>query len=230
MKIKNPLTALPKFSVFLWTFSMISVVLSFALSSFGDYLTFISSAVGVTALIFIANGMVLGQILTIIFATLYGIVSIIFGYWGEALTYLGMSLPAATAATISWVKNPYKDTGIVKIRRMSTRKTVIMFLLSIPVTVIFYFALGALSTPNLVFSTLSVTTSFIAAYLSFMRSPFFALAYVLNDIVLVVLWALASAEDISYLPMVTCFTMFLFNDTYSFINWKKMQQRQLSKT
>ena len=77
-----------------------------------------------------------------------------------------------------------------------------MCVLGIVTTLVFYFILSAFDTPNLLFSTLSVTTSFMAAYLTFLRSPYYGVGYGLNDIVLIILWILASIEDISYLPMV----------------------------
>ena len=40
------------------------------------------------------------------------------------------------------------------------------------------------NTTNLIPSTISVTISFLAVYLTFRRSPYFDLAYALNDIVL----------------------------------------------
>ena len=55
----------------------------------------------------------------------------------------------------------------------------------------------------------------------------FTLAYAANDIVLIVLWILASLSDLSYLSVVICFLMFLVNDLYGFVNWKRMQKRQL---
>ena len=76
------------------------------------------------------------------------------------------------------------------------------------------------------FSTISVTTSFVAVYFTFLRSPYYALGYAANDIVLIILWTLASMENISYLPMVVCFVMFLANDLYGFYNWRKMRKRQ----
>ena len=94
------------------------------------------------------------------------------------------------------------------------------------VTVIFYFVLRYFNTANLVPSTLSVTTSFIAVYLTFRRSPYFALAYAMNDVVLIVLWILASITDISYLSVVICFVVFFVNDMYGFINWRRMEKKQ----
>ena len=71
-----------------------------------------------------------------------------------------------------------------------------------------------------------MTTSFLAVYLTFRRSPYFALAYAANDIVLIVLWTLASAYDIRYISVVVCFAAFFVNDLYGYINWQKMKLRQ----
>lgn len=101
-----------------------------------------------------------------------------------------------------------------------------MILLTAVVTGIFYFILEAFHTANLIPSTLSVTTSFIAVYLTFRRSAFFAVAYAANDVILIILWTLATFSDITYLSVVICFVMFLANDIYGFINWSKMQKRQ----
>lgn len=82
------------------------------------------------------------------------------------------------------------------------------------------------NTANLAVSTLSVTTSFAAAYLTFRRSPYFALLYAMNDLVLILLWLYASMKNISYISVLICFSVFFFNDMYGFISWKKMQKSQ----
>ena len=101
-----------------------------------------------------------------------------------------------------------------------------MIALTLVVTVIFYFVLRYFNTANLLPSTISVTTSYLAVYLTFRRSPYFALAYAMNDVVLIVLWILASITDISYLSVVICFVVFFVNDMYGFISWKRMEKRQ----
>lgn len=95
------------------------------------------------------------------------------------------------------------------------------------ITAMFYFILAHFNTANIVPSTLSVTTSFIAVYLTFRRSPYFALAYAANDIVLIVLWALAAVDNIPYISVIICFVMFLVNDLYGFTSWRQMEKRQL---
>lgn len=222
--------SLTKFERGLWVTSLLVTLLSYALSyylsSSGSLLNLIASLIGVTALIFVAKGHVLGQLLTILFSVFYGIISVIFTYYGEMITYLFMTTPMAIVAAIEWIKNPYKDTQEVKVHKVTKKQLAVMWILAVLVTVLFYFILRALNTANLFFSTLSITTSFVASYLTFLRSPYYAIGYSANDIVLIVLWALASMENISYLPMVACFIMFLFNDLYGFYNWRRMQRRQ----
>jgi len=221
---------LTKFEKGLWLTSLavtiLSYLLSYLFSGGGDLLNLIASLIGVTALIFVAKGLVLGQLLTVVFSVFYGIISVLFSYYGEMITYLFMTTPMAIVAAIEWIKNPYKDTQEVKVHKVTKKQLVIMWLLALVVTVLFYFILKALNTANLFFSTLSITTSFVASYLTFLRSPYYAIGYSANDVVLIILWILASVEDISYLPMVACFIMFLFNDLYGFYNWRRMQKRQ----
>ena len=101
-------------------------------------------------------------------------------------------------------------------------------MLTAGVTFGFYFILDHYGTANMLPSTLSVTTSFIAVYLTFRRSPYFALAYAANDVVLIILWTLAAVEDVSYLSVIICFVMFLVNDLYGFVSWKRMEKRQMA--
>ncbi len=224
--MKNPFKRLTKFEWALWLCSLLTVALSFLFGPEKDILSLVASLLGVTALIFVAKGMVFGQVLCVVFALVYGVVSFMFRYYGEVITYVGMSAPAAIAAVIAWLKNPYGDGQEVKVSNLTRRGAVGVATLSVVITVIFYFVLDALGTSNLIFSTLSVTTSVLAASLVFLRSPYYAIAYAANDVVLIVLWILAAIDDISYLPMIFCFIAFLANDIYGFVSWRSMKRRQ----
>lgn len=227
MKIQNPFKLLNKFEMCLWLTSLFVVLLSYVLSGFEGTANTLCSLIGVTALIFVAKGHVLGMVLCIVFAAFYGLISLHFRYYGELITYAGMTLPMDLFALISWIKNPYKDTHEVKVSKLTRAQTLVMWLATLVVTIVFYFILSALSTPSLYVSTLSISTSFLAVALTYFRSPYYALAYAANDVVLIVLWTVASFADTSYIPMVMCFVMFLANDLYGLYNWKKMQKRQL---
>lgn len=226
MKFKNPFKDLTKFELGLWLISVTVIIVSFAISGGGDILTIIASLIGVTALIFVAKGYVIGQILTVVFAVFYGIISYYFRYYGEMITYLCMTAPIAVMAVVSWLRNPYEGTKEVKISHVTKNQVIVMSILTVLVTLAFYFILKAMGTANLLFSTISITTSFVASYLTFLRSPYYAVAYSANDIILIVLWTMATLEDVSYLPMICCFVMFLINDMYGFFNWRRMRKRQ----
>lgn len=211
----------------LWGISVILIVISFCMFDRENYLTLVASLIGVTSLIFNAKGNPFGQFLMVIFSLLYGIISFSFRYYGEMITYLGMTMPMAVFALIAWLKNPYKgNKAEVEVNQISKVETFYMCVGTAVVTVIFYFILKYFSTANLLPSTLSVTTSFLAVYLTFRRSPYFALAYASNDIVLILLWILASMDDSRYISVVVCFGAFLVNDIYGFISWRKMEKRQ----
>lgn len=211
----------------LWLTSVILIIASFILFDRIQYLTLAASLVGATSLIFNAKGNPFGQFLMIIFSVLYGIISCSCAYYGEMMTYLGMTAPMALVALITWLKNPYMgNKSEVKVNKISIKECIFMICFAVIVTIIFYFILDAFNTANMFFSTLSVTTSFIAVYLTFRRSAFYALGYAANDIVLIILWVMATINDISYFSVVICFIMFLINDIYGFYSWKKMLERQ----
>ncbi len=226
-KIKSKISYFSKSEIVLWCISVLFIVASFCVFDRTNYLTLAASVIGVTSLIFNAKGNPFGQFLMIVFSILYGIISYTFSYYGEMATYLGMTAPMAVFSLISWMKNPYNGSkSEVKINRLKFVEIVFMFILTAVVTFVFYFILAYFSTANIVPSTISVTTSFLAVYLTFRRSAYYAIAYAANDVVLIVLWVLATISNMSYLSVVICFVVFLINDIYGFINWMRMQKRQ----
>ena len=211
----------------LWLSSFVLIMISFLIFDHEHYLTLIASIIGTTSLIFNAKGNPLGQFLMIIFSLCYGVISYTFAYYGEMITYLAMTAPMALFALISWLKNPYNgQKAQVKINKINGLEIFFMMIITAFVTYIFYYILKYFHTSYLQLSTLSVTTSFIAVYLTFRRSAFFALGYAMNDLVLIILWLLATYQDISYLSVVICFVIFFINDLYGFFNWRKMYNHQ----
>lgn len=226
MKICSKLS---KIEFAIWFLSILIITVSFLSVSEKDYLTLSASLIGATALIFIAKGEVIGQLLTVAFSVFYGIISFKFRYYGELITYVGMSAPIALVSAVSWLKNPYKKSeSEVKIAQLTKRKIVLLVVLTMLTTLTFYFILKHFNNANLFFSTLSVATSFSASFLMLLRSPWYAIAYSSNDVVLIILWILASISNIQYLPMVICFVIFFINDIFGFISWQKRRKQQNS--
>lgn len=222
--MKNPFKNFTKKEWILWIASLLIVIVSNLVTADFDLLTLTAALIGVTSLIFAAKGNVWAQILMIVFSILYGIISYRFRYWGEMITYLGMTLPMAVWSTITWMRHPSEGNDAeVEIRILHRTQALWITVSCAVVTFVFYLILKALDTPNIVFSTISVVTSFLAAALTMLRSSYYALGYAANDIVLIVLWTLASLENPAYLPVVVNFAIFFFNDMYGFLSWKRRE-------
>lgn len=228
--IKRMLKSFSPFEIGLWAGSVLLIILSFSIFAAEDKLTLAASLVGVTSLIFNAKGNPIGQLLMVLFSLLYGIISYSFAYYGEMLTYLGMTMPMAVFSLIAWLKNPFGgNKAEVKVNSISAGEALAMSAAAAATTAAFYFILEHFNTANMLPSTISVTTSFLAVYLTFRRSAYFALAYAANDIVLIILWCMAAAENTRYASVAVCFAAFLANDIYGFISWRRMKKRQAER-
>lgn len=202
--MNNPIKSLSRREWALWLASLAVVLIANLMTPELDPLTVTAALVGVTSLVFAAKGNVWAQILMIVFSILYGVISFRFRYWGEMITYLGMTLPMAVWSTVTWLKNPSKENGSeVAIQTLARRH------------------LAALAA-----STVSIITSFLAAALTMLRSSYYAVGYAANDVVLIVLWIMASMENPAYIPVAVNFAIFLLNDLYGFISWKKREVLQ----
>lgn len=211
--------------ILIWFTSVFVITVSFFAFDGKGYLTLVASLIGVTSLIFASKGNPVSQLLMIIFSILYGVISYGFRYYGEMITYLAMTLPMAVLSLVSWLKNRHTKSEVA-VNDVNKNDRIALAVLTVVVTAVFYFVLKYFNTHNLIPSTLSIATSFAAAFLTYKRSPYFAFVYALNDLVLIVLWVLASLTDISYISVVICFVAFFVNDMYCFFSWRKMAKRQ----
>ncbi len=227
------LSFLRYFSPFEWglaIFSYAVIIAAYFLGGGGGLLSLLSSLLGILCLLFIAKGNPFGHVLSVVFGCLYAIVSYTYAYYGEMATYLGMTVPMSVASLVVWFRHPFGDGHAeVRVGKLTRRDAFLLPILAVLTTVGMYVPLFYLGTQNLVISTLSVTTSFVAVYFTMRRSPFYALGYAVNDVVLVVLWVLASLENPAYLSVVACFSTFLINDLYGFFNWMRLERAQEKK-
>ncbi|MFA5471496.1 MAG: nicotinamide riboside transporter PnuC [Acholeplasmataceae bacterium] len=215
------------FELILWITSVLTIFIVFYMFQNNEHLYLIASLIGVTALIFLAKGNPIGQFLIIVFSIFYGFISFSYQYYGEMITYLGMTAPIALVALISWLKHPFSgQLKEVEINTLSRRSHLKIILSGLLVTLCFYFILNFLSTPNIILSSFSVFTSYVASLLTLKRSKFYALAYAINDLVLISLWLLASIHQITYISLVICFLAFFVNDLYGFVSWTKLHNKQ----
>lgn len=225
-KLKKFISSFSPFEIALWAVSSSVGIITSAITRSG-WLSSVTTVIGMTSLIIISKGYPAGQLLTVVFSVLYSIVAYSTGYYGEMITYLGMTAPSALITFISWLKHPYKSgEPTIKITQMTPKKFLLVGAASAAVTAAFYFILRALNTSNLMWSTASVFTSFAAVLLLLMRTPYYALAYFTNDLVLIVLWGMAAIHNPDYVPTTINFVMFMFNDLYGFISWRRIKKLQ----
>lgn len=225
--MNNPIKMLSKREWIIWMGSLIIVFASNIITTDFDLLTLVAALIGVTSLIFAAKGNVWAQVLMVIFSILYGIISFRFHYWGEMITYLGMTMPMSVWSTITWLKNSSEENeSEVQIQILNKKHIIGLIISGIFVTGVFYYILKLLNTPNIIFSTISIITSFLATSLTMLRSSYYAIGYAANDIVLIILWVLASIENPAYIPVVVNFSIFFINDMYGFVSWKKREIQQ----
>lgn len=192
-----------------------------------QYLYLLGSLVGFFAILFAAKGSPVGPFLMVVFSIFYGIVSYTYRYYGEMITYLGMTGLIALISFITWILHPSKERGVVETRKISWKEFAIINGISAVVTAAFYFILKALGTNNLIISTVSVFTSFTAVVFELRRSKYYSLFYMANDIVLIVMWSLAAQDNPEYFSLVICFAAFFINDVYGFISWTILERKQI---
>lgn len=129
-----------KTEIMLWSGSVFLIFLSFFLFDGKGMMTLFASLIGATSLIFNAKGNPISQILTVLFSVLYGIISYSCAYYGEMITYLGMTAPIALLSVISWLKNPYcGNRAEAAVNRLKKQELWLLPLLTVLVTALFYF-------------------------------------------------------------------------------------------
>ena len=210
----------------LWLISVAVVAMAGVLGGQTTAAGVLGPVIGVTALIYIARGAVLGQVLMVVFSLVYGYLSFYCRYYGEMVTYMGMTGPISAMTVVTWLRHPSQEENQVEAARLSPRLRWIMAVSAAGTTWAFYYILKYFHTAQLPLSTLSVTTSFLASYLMLFRSSMYAVAYAANDLVLIGLWVLAARNDPANWSMAICFAMFFCNDLYGFVSWRRRQRQQ----
>ena len=218
-----------KLEIFLLIFGVTAVTVAFFLGEERDLLSLFTSCFGVVGVLFVAKGLIAGQWLCIVFVSLYACMSFRSQYYGELILVLCFTLPSNVAAIVTWLKHPSKDARKVEVNTISKAEWAWLALAVVVCTVGAYFLLKALNTAEVVVSTISFITSIFAAYLLIRRSEYYAVFYILNDIILIVLWSLALFKGAGVLPSIISYCAFLCNDLYGFFDWRKRSRQQRQK-
>lgn len=181
----------------------------------------VTSLIGVWGIILISKGNYFAHYVYIVFSVLYSIVSITARYYGEAIIYFFIMLPIHIFSVRLWKRNNISKTvNEVKTKNITTKHIILSCIVAVSLSVPFYFALEALNTDNILFSTLSLSTSVLAAYLMMRRVKFFSVIFAIDDLFLVMLWgSKIFLGKYQYLPTLIVYVSALINDIYSAACW-----------
>lgn len=128
---------------------------------------------------------------------------------------------------ISWARHQNKKTNTVDVNKIDSKEWLLVFITSVGAFIGIYFLLKSFDTNELIVSTISVVASLFAVYLQIRRSRFSFYFYIINDLILMVLWGIpVILGNLLILPMVFNPTINLINDSYGVYNWKKLEKKQ----
>lgn len=181
-----------------------------------------------TALL-LAKGKYACYIIGIISTFFYAYISYNNHYYGETIIAMCLTLPLMVVGLINWLKHQDKKK-IVVIKEVSKKEVVILTASQILMSFGYYFLLKIFNTDNLIISTISIAVSLIATYLAARRSEYGFMGFIINDIILIVLWSIPFiGGNINVITILLCPVLLLVNDIYGVYNWKKIRQRQTGK-
>lgn len=180
------------------------------------------SVLAVTVAILQAKGKVLSQYIGLLVAVLYSIISFKNKYYGEVIIYITLMIPLYILSVISWIQNKNKETQTVNKGYVPKKEWIVLIFVNIVLFIILYQILKALNTSQLLISSLSMITSVMATYLISKRSKYSFLFYLLNDIILILLWGIPVIQgNFSLIPVLLDPLILFINDIYGFKNWSK---------
>lgn len=178
-----------------------------------------------TALL-LAKGKYACYIIGVISTFFYAFVSYSNAYYGETIIAMCCTLPLMVIGLVNWIKNQ-DNTKTVIVKEIAKKELVLLLLSQAVMAIGYYFLLKAFNTNNLIVSTLSIVASLVATYLTARRSEHGFIGFIINDIILIVLWSIPVVKgDTTLVPVLLCPILLLINDIYGSYNWGKIKKRQ----
>lgn len=181
----------------------------------------------------VAKGKSFAPIVGIPAVLLYAFVSFQAKYYGEVIITAAVLIPLMIVSIISWIKNKRMDEkhgSVVVFEKTRWIEMAIVGASQLLLGFGYYFLLKAFDTEFLIVSTFSIMTSVFGTILITRRNQFAPLIFVMNDIILVILWgSLVIGGQLNYISVLIMPLMLLINDIYSTFNWGKLKKTQEEK-
>lgn len=176
--------------------------------------------------LFLAKGKYACYIIGVVSTFFYAYVSYKNAYYGEVIIAMCCTFPLMLFGLINWLRHQ-DDTNTVVIKDITKRELGLLLGSQVIMFFGYYFLLKAFNTNNLLVSTFSLVASFIASYLTARRSENGFIGFIINDLILIVLWGIPVVSG-NYLVITAllCPILLLINDIYGVFNWRKIKEEQ----
>lgn len=215
-----------KFEIILLSISILAMIISGVIVK-SEIITVLCSIFSIVTAMLQAKGKVESQFTAIIVCIIYSYISFKNKYYGEVIFYLLVMLPMSIGGIISWITHKNEKTDTVEVNEIKLKEWIFLSIVSIIAFVGLYKLLEFFNTSELLVSTFSMIASFLAVYLLVRRSKYCFIFYLLNDIVLIILWGLPILSgNLLLIPMIIDPLTLLISDTYGSFNWNKIEKEQ----
>lgn len=208
--------------------SFIALIACFFATNNTNYLSLISAIVTVFYVMTAAKGLYWSPLANIVCLVFYIWVSATQAFWGEVIRDAALLFPLAVVGCITWIKNRDKhNEQVVKVRNLSWQEYLYTLLAGIVGGVGVYFLLDALGTNQVILNTITFTLAVMATYLLYRRSRWYAILFLVNNIVTIVLWALTfDASGLEFLPIMLSYVINSLLNIYGLFMWRRNAHTQ----
>ena len=178
--------------------------------------------------ILLAKGKYACYIIGIVSTFFYAVVSYSNSYYGEVIIAMCCTLPLMVIGLINWLRHQ-DNTNTVIIKKITRKELTLVLLSQVVMFFGYYYLLKVFNTNNLLVSSFSIMASIIATYLTARRSEYGFVGFIINDIILIVLWSIPVINgNYNIISVLICPVLLLINDIYGVYNWKRIKNKQAS--
>lgn len=208
--------------------SFIAIILCFAFTVNKNYLSLFGSLLGIFYVLLSSKGVFWAPVAGLVYNILYIILSLSQHYYGEVLVTVCFIVPLQIFTVVKWLKHRYtQNSHEVIIKKLSWQEYLIVVLVALASSVGVYFILKALNTSELIINTMTFILSIVGTYFMYRRSSFYAIAFIINNVALTILWTISVInEGLEYLPMAISFAVFFLLNVYGLVRWQIAERKQ----
>lgn len=193
-----------------------------------NWLIIVNSLLGICCVFMQAKGKIATQFIGIVWFVFYCFMSYQQKYYGETILYATIMIPLYIYGVIHWLAHRDKKDNVVLVKNKISGKEIAIFSsVWAVVSVGVFFLLQALNTAQLWLSTIAFCTMLPSVYLLMRRNKWNQLMFLVNDIILCILWqTLVYKGDYSFIPIL-CYQVFqIIYDAYGLFEWIKLEKKQ----